>query len=43
MGIKERLIRKKRQKMMTSIGSAYVKIFSAVQPPPQRSMARSIR
>jgi hypothetical protein len=43
MGKKARLIRKKRQNMMMSIGREYVRILSAVQPPPQRSIARSIR
>ena len=39
IGKKARLMIKKRQKMMTSIGSSKVRILSAVQPPPQRSMA----
>jgi len=41
IGKKERLIRKKRQKMMISIGILSVRIFSAVHPPPQRSMAKT--
>jgi hypothetical protein len=39
IGKKERDIRKKRQKMMISIGSLYVRILSAVQPPPHSSIA----
>ena len=40
MGKKMIDIIKNLQKMITSIGSSIVSIFRAVQPPPQRSMAK---
>jgi hypothetical protein len=40
IGIKEMLIRKKRQNIMISIERSKVRIFSALQPPPHKNIAK---